>query len=54
MRDGLVWFKTVVWKLRGMRRGFEKGRCSLCRQNEGAVHILKISGNENVEGQMFV
>jgi hypothetical protein len=25
-RSGLAWFKTGIWKLRGMRKGFEKGR----------------------------
>jgi hypothetical protein len=25
--SGLVWFKTGVWKLRGMRKGYDKGRC---------------------------
>jgi hypothetical protein len=24
-RSGLAWFKTGIWKLRGMRKGFEKG-----------------------------
>jgi hypothetical protein len=25
--SGLAWFKTGIWKLRRMGRGFEKGRC---------------------------
>jgi hypothetical protein len=29
-RSGLAWFKTDIWKLRGMRKGVEKGRCPLC------------------------
>jgi hypothetical protein len=24
-RSGLAWFKSGIWKLRGMRKGFEKG-----------------------------
>jgi hypothetical protein len=24
-RSGLAWFKTAIWKLRGVRKGFEKG-----------------------------
>jgi hypothetical protein len=39
-RSGLAWFKTGIWKLRGMRKGFEKGRCPLCREDEDAIHIL--------------
>jgi hypothetical protein len=39
-RSGLAWFKTGIWKLRGMRKGFEEGRCSLCSENEDAIHIL--------------
>jgi hypothetical protein len=39
-RSGLAWFKTGIWKLRGMRKGFEKGRCPLCSEEEDPVHIL--------------
>jgi hypothetical protein len=27
-------------KLRGLRRGLEKGKCPLCRGNEDVKHIL--------------
>jgi hypothetical protein len=33
-KSGLTWFKTGIWKLRGMREEFEKGRCTLCREDE--------------------
>jgi hypothetical protein len=39
-RSGLAWFRTGIWKLRGMRKGFEKGRCPLCSKDEDAVHTL--------------
>jgi hypothetical protein len=39
-RSGLAWFKTSIWKLRGMRKEFEKGRCTLCSKDEDAIHIL--------------
>jgi hypothetical protein len=39
-RSGLAWFKTGIRKLRGMRKGFEKGRCPLCSEDEDAIHIL--------------
>jgi hypothetical protein len=39
-RSGLACFKTGIWKLRGMRKGFEKGRCPLCSEEEDPVHIL--------------
>jgi hypothetical protein len=42
-RNGLAWFKTGIWKLRGMRIRFEKGRCPLCSEDEDAIHILKCS-----------
>jgi hypothetical protein len=38
--SGLAWFKTGIWKLRHMRKGFEKGRCPLCSEDEDAIHIL--------------
>jgi hypothetical protein len=39
-RSGLAWVKTGIWKLRGMRKEFEKGRFPLCSEDEDAVHIL--------------
>jgi hypothetical protein len=28
-RMGIIWLKAGIWKLRGFRRGFERGRCPL-------------------------
>jgi hypothetical protein len=39
-RIGMIWLKAGIWKLRGSRRGFEKGRCPLCWEEEDAKHIL--------------
>jgi hypothetical protein len=39
-RSGLAWFKTGIWKLRGMRKGSEKSRCPLCSEEEDSIHIL--------------
>jgi hypothetical protein len=39
-RSGLAWFRNGIQKLRGMRKGFEKGRCPICSEDEDAVHIL--------------
>jgi hypothetical protein len=33
-RNGWAWMKAEVWKLRGIRRGWDKGTCPLCRGNE--------------------
>jgi hypothetical protein len=38
-RNGLVWMKAGVRKLRGIRKGLEKGTCPLCRGNEDVKHI---------------
>jgi hypothetical protein len=32
--------KLRIWKLRGMRKGFEKGRCPLCSEEEDSIHII--------------
>jgi hypothetical protein len=49
-RSGLAWFKTGIWKLRGMRKAFEKGRCPLCSKEEEAIYIIiKLFGNKEVE-----
>jgi hypothetical protein len=38
-RRGIAWFRAGTWKLRGMRKGSEIGRCPLCNGEEDAVHI---------------
>jgi hypothetical protein len=37
-RNWLVWMKAVVWKLRGIRRGMDKGSCPQCIRNKDANH----------------
>jgi hypothetical protein len=40
-RMGIIWLKAGIWKLRGITRGFERGRCPLCwGGEEDAKHIL--------------
>jgi hypothetical protein len=39
-RNGLACFKTGIWKLRGARKGFERGRCPLCGEEKDDLHIL--------------
>jgi hypothetical protein len=38
-RSGLAWFKTGICKMRGIRKGFDKGRCPVCSENEDTVCI---------------
>jgi hypothetical protein len=40
--DERGWFKTGIWEHRGIRRGFEKGRCPLCREKR-FIHIRLLS-----------
>jgi hypothetical protein len=37
---GIIWLKAGIWKLKGIRRGFEKGRCPLCLGEEDVKHTL--------------
>jgi hypothetical protein len=37
---GIIRLKAGIWKLRGIRRRFERGRCPLCLEEEGAKHML--------------
>jgi hypothetical protein len=37
---GIIWLKAGIWKLRGIRRGFERGRCPLCLAEEVDKHVL--------------
>jgi hypothetical protein len=39
-RSSLAWFKTGIWKLGGMRKGSEKGKCPLCTEEEDPIHVL--------------
>jgi hypothetical protein len=39
-RMGIIWWKAGIWKLRGIRWGFERGRCPLCLGEEDAKHII--------------
>jgi hypothetical protein len=53
-RMGIIWLKAGIWKLRGIRRGFERRRCALCLGEEDVKQILlkcsepKKSGGKNV------
>jgi hypothetical protein len=39
-RMGIIRWKAGIWKLRGIRRGFERARCPLCLGEEDAKHII--------------
>lgn len=44
----VAWLKVRIWKLSGIGRGFERGKCPLCRGQEVAEHILlKYSETKN-------
>jgi hypothetical protein len=36
----MTWWRLGIWKLRGSRKGVEKGRRPLCLGTEGTKHIL--------------
>jgi hypothetical protein len=39
-RRGMTWWRLGIWKLRGSRKGVEKGTRPLCLGTEGTKHIL--------------
>jgi hypothetical protein len=39
-RMRIIRLKAGTWKLRGIRRGFDRGSCPLCLGQEDAKHIL--------------
>jgi hypothetical protein len=39
-RMGIARFRAGIWKLRGIRKGLEIGRCPLRNGEEDAVYIL--------------
>jgi hypothetical protein len=48
-----AWFKAGVYELRGMSKGFQKGRCPLCSEEEDAMHIriLKCPDKRKMRGK---
>jgi hypothetical protein len=36
-RMGITWLRVGIWKLRGIRRGFERGRWPLCPREGGGM-----------------
>jgi hypothetical protein len=39
-RMGIIWLKAGIWKLREIRRGFDRGRCPMCLVEDSASHML--------------
>jgi hypothetical protein len=39
-KNVLAWYKLGILKLRGLRRGSERRRYPLCRQEENNIYIL--------------
>jgi hypothetical protein len=52
-RSGLAWFKAGIWKLRGMRKVSEKGRCPLCGEEKDNLHILLKCSETRSGGKSF-
>jgi hypothetical protein len=40
VRNAIAWFTLGIWKLRGLRRGVEVGRCHVYEEEENESHIL--------------
>jgi hypothetical protein len=52
-RRGMVWWRLGIWKLRGSRKGVEKGTCPLCLGKEYTKHILlECPGTKNWRTEM--
>jgi hypothetical protein len=39
-RMGIAWFGAGIWKLRGIRKCLETGRCRLYNGEKDAIHVL--------------
>jgi hypothetical protein len=55
-RSGLAWFKTGIWKLRGMK-GFEKGRCPYVARMKMlyiCMYLLGFSFNKLILGYKII
>jgi hypothetical protein len=48
---GVAWPKAQIWKIREIRRGFLRGRCTLHLREEQAKHIQKKCSETKKEGK---
>jgi hypothetical protein len=48
-RRGMAWWRLGIWKLRGSRKGVEKGTCPLCLGKEDTKHFTGVSRNQTLE-----
>lgn len=39
-RNAVACFRLGMWKMRGLRKGAERGRCPLCEEEKNESHIL--------------
>jgi hypothetical protein len=39
-RTGIISLKAIIWNLRGVRGGFERGRYLLCLREENSSDVL--------------
>jgi hypothetical protein len=39
-RSGIAWQIAGIWQLKGVRRNADKGRCTLCLEEDDVEHIL--------------
>jgi len=47
----IAWFRLGMWKLRGLRKGVERGRCPLCEVEQNQSHVLP--KDEKMEKTLF-
>jgi hypothetical protein len=49
----MTWLKRGTWKLRGVRRGFEKERCPPCLKEDDMIYC-ELFGREKVEIEFVI
>jgi hypothetical protein len=53
-RSGLGSYETGIWKLKDMKKEFEKDKCRLCSDDEDAVHKLLKCSEKGSGGNNFL
>ena len=41
-KTGWAWFRLGLWKSRGVRKNYERGKCPLCNEEEDEYHIMLV------------
>jgi hypothetical protein len=51
-RKGIGWWKTGIWRLKGVRENKEQEMCPMCNKKEGWSHILRCAETRSLREEL--